>query len=78
MFSTRLKEVPLRALFYRTDYMICIELSDFIDDIILENPDFNIDTLHLAVKAAINLEKSRAGVNLLSKLPAYQQHFFLV
>lgn len=44
------------------------ELSDFIDDIILENPDFNIDTLHLAVKAAINLEKSRAGVNLLSKL----------
>ena len=30
MFSTRLKEVPLRALFYRTDNMICIELSDFM------------------------------------------------
>jgi len=44
------------------------EISDFIDDIIQDNPDFNLDTLHLAVKAAINLEKSRSGMNLLSKL----------
>lgn len=44
------------------------EISDFIDDIIQDNPDFNIDTLHLAVKAAINLEKSRSGMNLLAKL----------
>lgn len=35
------------------------EINDFIDDIILDNPDFNLDTLHLAVRAAINLEKSR-------------------
>ena len=29
-FPRGLKKVPLRALFYRTDYMICIELSDFM------------------------------------------------
>jgi len=44
------------------------EISNFIDEIIQDNPDFNLDTLHLAVKAAINLEKSRSGMNLLSKL----------
>ncbi len=44
------------------------EINGFIDDIILDNPDFNIDTLHLAVRAAINLEKSRAGMDLLRKL----------
>lgn len=44
------------------------EINGFIDDIILENPDFNLDTLHLAVRAAINLEKSRAGLDLLRKL----------
>lgn len=44
------------------------EINDFIDDIILDNPDFNLDTLHLAVRAAINLEKSRAGMDLLRKL----------
>jgi hypothetical protein len=44
------------------------EITTFIDDIINENPDINIDTLHLAVKAAINLEKSRYGLEVLSKL----------
>ncbi|MBE8233182.1 MAG: hypothetical protein HAW67_05545 [Endozoicomonadaceae bacterium] len=44
------------------------EITTFIDDIINENPDINIDTLHLAVKAAINLEKSRYGQGVLSKL----------
>ncbi|WP_375752893.1 ATP-binding protein [Vibrio sp. HN007] len=44
------------------------ELMGFMDDILTNNPDVNLDTLQLAVKAAINLEKSRAGTNLLSKL----------
>ncbi|WP_420600187.1 ATP-binding protein [Neptuniibacter sp.] len=44
------------------------EVSDFIDEILDESPDMKIDMLMLAVKAAINLEKSHHGQSLLSKL----------
>jgi len=44
------------------------ELYDFIDQILSENPDIKIELLELAFKAAINLEKSRAGISLLHKL----------
>lgn len=48
------------------------EITAFIDEIINENPDINIDTLHLAVKAAINLEKSRYGQSVLSQLASME------
>jgi hypothetical protein len=44
------------------------DVSDFIDEILEENPDLDISTLILAVKAAINLERSHFGQNLLQKL----------
>lgn len=44
------------------------ELYDFIDQILAENPDIKLELLELAFRAAINLEKSRAGVALLHKL----------
>ncbi|BFM11200.1 hypothetical protein R50072_13530 [Simiduia litorea] len=44
------------------------ELYRFIDQILGENPDIKIDFLELAFRAAINLEKSRAGILLLHKL----------
>ncbi|WP_405598427.1 MULTISPECIES: ATP-binding protein [unclassified Pseudoalteromonas] len=44
------------------------ELYDFVDSILSENPDIKIELLELAFKAAINLEKSRAGISLLHKL----------
>jgi len=44
------------------------ELTSFIDELVNDHPDINLDTLHLAVKAAINLEKSRFGQSVLSKL----------
>lgn len=44
------------------------EISSFIDELVNDNPDINLDTLHLAVKAAINLEKSRYGHSVLSQL----------
>ncbi len=44
------------------------DVSDFIDNILEENPDLDINTLILAVKAAINLERSHLGQNLLLKL----------
>ncbi|MCB1668022.1 MAG: ATP-binding protein [Pseudomonadales bacterium] len=45
-----------------------IEVSRFVDGLLEENPDLDPKTLQLAVKAAINLEKSRSGQSLLSKL----------
>jgi hypothetical protein len=44
------------------------EISDFIDEVLDQNPDLNFDILQLAVKAAINLEKSHHGQSLLIKL----------
>ncbi|MBS0042874.1 ATP-binding protein [Shewanella sp. M16] len=44
------------------------ELYDFIDQILLENPDIKPEFLELAFRAAINLEKSRSGILLLQKL----------
>lgn len=44
------------------------ELYDFVDSILSENPDIKIELLELVFKAAINLEKSRAGISLLHKL----------
>ncbi|MCV2402391.1 ATP-binding protein [Marinomonas sp. C2222] len=44
------------------------ELYDFIDQILTENPDIKPELLELAFRAAMNLEKSRAGVALLHKL----------
>lgn len=44
------------------------ELYGFIDQILSENPDVKIEFLELAFRAALNLEKSRAGISLLYKL----------
>lgn len=44
------------------------ELHDFVDQILTDNPDIKIELLELAFKAAVNLEKSRAGISLLHKL----------
>lgn len=44
------------------------ELYGFIDEILGENPDVKIEFLELAFRAALNLEKSRAGISLLHKL----------
>jgi hypothetical protein len=44
------------------------ELYGFIDQILSENPDVKIEFLELAFRAALNLEKSRAGISLLHKL----------
>lgn len=44
------------------------ELYDFIDQILLENPDIKPELLELAFRAAINLEQSRSGILLLHKL----------
>ncbi len=45
-----------------------LEVSRFVDGLLGENPDLDPKTLQLAVKAAINLEKSRSGQSLLNKL----------
>ena len=45
-----------------------IEVSQFVDGLLDENPDLDPKILQLAVKAAINLEKSRSGQSLLNKL----------
>lgn len=44
------------------------ELYGFIDQILGENPDVKIEFLEFAFRAALNLEKSRAGISLLHKL----------
>ena len=44
------------------------ELYGFIDQILGENPDVRVEFLELAFRAALNLEKSRAGISLLHKL----------
>lgn len=47
------------------------ELYDFLDQILTENPDIKLELLELAFKAAINIEKSRAGIPLLYKLTQF-------
>lgn len=44
------------------------EISDFAEEILNENPDIKPDIMQLAIKAAINLEKSHFGQSLLAKL----------
>ncbi len=44
------------------------EILEFIDQILIESPDIKIELLEVALKAAINLEKSRSGIQLLYKL----------
>lgn len=44
------------------------EISTFLDDILDENPTLTLEILTQALKAAINLEKSRQGTSLLGKL----------
>ena len=45
-----------------------IEISEFLDSLATEHPTLNSDVLSSAVKAAVNLEKSRSGQMLLEKL----------
>jgi hypothetical protein len=45
-----------------------IEITEFVENLIGDFPTLNVDILTLAVKAAVNLEKSRSGRELLSKL----------
>lgn len=44
------------------------EIYDFLDQILQENPDIKPELLEIALRAAINLEKSRFGILLLHKL----------
>lgn len=45
-----------------------IEVSEFVDELVTDHPTLNVDILTSAVKAAVNLEKSRSGQALLEKL----------
>jgi hypothetical protein len=45
-----------------------VEITQFVNDIIDEHPMLRADVLKSAVKAAVNLEKSRSGQALLEKL----------
>ncbi|MGD9721500.1 MAG: ATP-binding protein [Pirellulales bacterium] len=45
-----------------------IEITEFLDTLASEHPTLNTDVLSSAVKAAVNLEKSRSGQALLEKL----------
>lgn len=45
-----------------------LEVSDFVTEVVAASPTITPDTLSVAVKAAVNLEKSRSGVALLGKL----------
>lgn len=45
-----------------------IEINEFVDSLVQEHPTMNSDVLTSAVKAAVNLEKSRSGQALLEKL----------
>ncbi|WP_150140740.1 ATP-binding protein [Candidatus Enterovibrio escicola] len=44
------------------------ELLEFVDQILTDNPEIKIELLELAFRAALNLERSRAGISLLHKL----------
>ena len=45
-----------------------IEITEFVENLISEHPMLNVEILTAAVKAAVNLEKSRSGRELLAKL----------
>lgn len=45
-----------------------LEVTQFVDDLMAEHPTLRTDILTAAVKAAVNLEKSRSGQSLLEKL----------
>ena len=45
-----------------------IEVTEFVDNLVADYPTLNVEILTAAVKAAVNLEKSRSGRELLSKL----------
>jgi hypothetical protein len=49
------------------------EVSDFAASILLKHPNLKEDTLSTAVEAVINLEKSRSGKELLSKLANFSE-----
>jgi len=54
-----IKKLPLLAQ---------IEITQFVDNIMAEHPTLRTDVLSSAVRAAVNLEKSRSGQELLEKL----------
>lgn len=74
LFSSEIEEVKEAALnSYRSELdelpqLARNEVSEFIDTMLEDNPDLDMRVLQLAVKAAINLEKSHLGQSLLSKL----------
>jgi hypothetical protein len=50
-----------------------IEITEFLDNLTSEHPALNVDVLTSAVKAAVNLEKSRSGQLLLEKLASVSE-----
>ena len=74
LLSDDLNEIKEAALSYNKSDLSELpqlakeEVSEFVDTMLEENPDLDLKTLQLAVKAAINLEKSHHGQSLLSKL----------
>ena len=49
------------------------EISEFIDNLIEQEPDMNEDLANIAVDAMVNIQKSRSGQDLLKKLSAFSE-----
>lgn len=49
------------------------EVSSFVDQLLLKQPDLQQETLYTAVEVVINLEKSRSGKELLDKLTNFSE-----
>ncbi|QGG46327.1 ATP-binding protein [Heliorestis convoluta] len=75
-FSEDIEEVQMAALKENIEDLEAIsnspiakyEVSKFINDVTNKKPDIPQDALNVAVAAMLNIEKSRSGVALLSKL----------
>lgn len=74
LMSSRIKENKVQAIRENKDDirklkpLARIEVNEFVDQLVAEQPLLNVETLTAAVKAAVNLEKSRSGLALLEKL----------
>lgn len=49
------------------------EISEFIDNLIEQEPDMNEDLANIAVDAMVNIQKARSGQDLLKKLSAFSE-----
>lgn len=49
------------------------EISEFIDNLIEQEPDINEELANIAVDAMVNIQKARSGQDLLKKLSAFSE-----